>query len=124
MQDNVLVEPANEDETSDVPTMSYDFAMLRYKIIKHEEKQVILWIIVYFSAGLRIRNDLFRIRIRIFYFWIADPDPTRVKAEGVASHYHVFGFCHHQQRWQNCAWKNLINIFSNKRGYKNLFLCF
>ena len=32
------------------------------------------------KAGLRIRNDLFRIRIRIriFYFWIADPDPTRV----------------------------------------------
>ena len=31
-------------------------------------------------SELRIRNDLFRIRIRIFYFWIADPnpDPTRV----------------------------------------------
>ena len=28
------------------------------------------------NAGLRIRNDLFRIRIRIFFFWI--PDPTRV----------------------------------------------
>ena len=30
-------------------------------------------------TGLRIRKDLFRIRIRISYFWIADPDPTRVK---------------------------------------------
>ena len=31
---------------------------------------------ILFYAGLRIRNDLFR--IRIFYFWIPDPDPTRV----------------------------------------------
>ena len=33
------------------------------------------------QTGLRIRNDLFRFRIRNrnFYFWIADPDPTRVK---------------------------------------------
>ena len=28
------------------------------------------------GCGMRIRNDL--IRIRIFYFWLADPDPTRV----------------------------------------------
>ena len=27
------------------------------------------------KAGLRIRNDLFRIRIRIFLFFIPDPDP-------------------------------------------------
>ena len=35
----------------------------------------------YLKPGLRIRNDLFRIRIRILYFWIEDPDPTRVKGE-------------------------------------------
>ena len=35
------------------------------------------------TAGLRIRNDLFR--IRICYFWIADldQDPTRVKGRRV-----------------------------------------
>ena len=38
-----------------------------------------LYFLLLKKAGLRIRNDLFRIRIRIFYFSIADPDPTRVK---------------------------------------------
>ena len=27
------------------------------------------------DSGLRIQNDLFRIRIRIFYIFIPDPDP-------------------------------------------------
>ena len=30
-------------------------------------------------ARVAVWNDLFRIRIRIFYFWIADPDPAREK---------------------------------------------
>ena len=52
------------------------------------------------NAGLRIRNDLFRIRIRIFYFWIADPDQTMVKGWRVII---MLVKRHHQQRRQNCA---------------------
>ena len=62
-----------------------------------------------------MRNDLFRIRIRIFYFWIADPDPTRVK--GLASHYHV-GDCVTTSKDDKIVpekIKNLIKIFNNKR---------
>ena len=35
-----------------------------------------------FIPGLRIRNDLFRIRILIFYFSIADPDPDLTREKG------------------------------------------
>ena len=42
-------------------------------IVKFNRLQVSL---VDFYTGLRIRNDLFRIRIRIYFFYI--PDPTRV----------------------------------------------
>ena len=33
-----------------------------------------------YDEGLRIRNDI--LRIQIFYFWIADPDPDLPRVKG------------------------------------------
>ena len=52
-----------------------------------------------------------------FFSWIADPDPTRVLGEEVASHYHV-GDCVTNSKGEKIVpekIKKLIKIFSNKR---------
>ena len=75
----------------------------------------------YYSAGLRIWNDLFRIRIRIFDFWIADPDPTRVKGWRVIIMLVIASPPAKTTKILPEKIKNLIKIFSNKLIIRCIF---